>query len=344
MTGTYERLPVLDLRRLEQGETERQAFLAEIRRTAYDLGFFYVVGHGISQELIDEVLELTKRFFALPEEDKLAIEMVNSPHFRGYNRKGQEFTRGQRDWREQLDIGAEREALPYSPQDPAWKRLRGPNQWPAALPELRETILRYQSEVSALAIRLIRTFAEVLGQDPNVFEEIYTPEPHYLQKLVRYPGRDATESDQGVGAHKDGGFVTVLLQDEHEGLQVEVNGTWIDAPPLAGSFVVNIGEVLELASNGYLRANVHRVITPPAGIARISVPFFFGARLDASVPVLQLPPELAERVRGVTVDPLNPLFREVGKNHLKSRVRSHPDVAQRHHPDLLEEFGVVIPA
>ena len=92
------------------------------------------------------------------------------------------------------------------------------------------------------------------------------------------------------------------------------------------------------------RANVHRVITPPAGIARISVPFFFGARLDASVPVLQLPPELAERVRGVTVDPLNPLFREVGRNHLKSRVRSHPDVAQRHHPDLLEEFGVVVPA
>jgi isopenicillin N synthase-like dioxygenase len=344
MSIQYDRLPVLDLQRLEQGDAEREAFIAEIRQTAYDLGFFYVVGHGIDQQLIDDILSVSQRFFALPEEAKLAIEMVNSPHFRGYNRKGQEFTRGQRDWREQLDIGAEREALNYSADDPAWKLLRGPNQWPQALPELRETVLQYQEQVIQLSIRLLKLFAQVLGQDENVFEQIYTPEPHYLQKLVRYPGRDSTESDQGVGAHKDGGFLTILLQDEHEGLQVEVNGEWIAAPPLRGSFVVNIGEVLELASNGYLRANVHRVITPPAGVARISVPFFFGARLDATVPVLNLPAELAERVRGITVDPLNPLFREIGRNHLKSRVRSHPDVAQRHHPHLLEEFGVAVPA
>ncbi|KPV49611.1 2-oxobutyrate oxidase, partial [Kouleothrix aurantiaca] len=100
--------------------------------------------------------------------------------------------------------------------------------------------------------------------------------------------------------------------------------------------VVNFGEVLELASNGFLRANVHRVVTPPAGTDRMSVAFFFGARLDATVPLLELTPELAAHARGLTRDPMNPLFREVGKNHLKSRLRSHPDVAARHHPDLLE--------
>jgi len=130
--------------------------------------------------------------------------------------------------------------------------------------------------------------------------------------------------------------VTVLLQDTQAGLEVEHEGSWISAPPVPGSFVINIGEVLELASNGYLLANVHRVVTPPAGSERRSVAFFFGARLDSTVPLLELPPELAQFARGATRDPLNPLFREVGRNHLKSRLRSHPDVAQRHHADLLD--------
>jgi isopenicillin N synthase-like dioxygenase len=85
-----------------------------------------------------------------------------------------------------------------------------------------------------------------------------------------------------------------------------------------------------------LRANVHQVVTPPAGIDRLSIAFFFGAGLDATVPLLKLPPELAEGVRGLTVDPLNPLFYQVGQNNLKSRLRSHPDVARRHYADLLE--------
>lgn len=337
MTATqWSALPVLDIRRLDAGADERAALLEEVRRTAYDLGFFYITGHGVDQALIDQALMLSRRFFALPEADKLAVEMIKSPHFRGYNRKGMEMTRGQRDWREQLDIGAEREALPRDLNAPAWARLRGPNQWPAALPELRETLLRYQAAVSDLAIRMIKLFAVALGQAEDVFEQIYTPEPHYLMKIIRYPGRDQTEGDQGVGAHKDGGFVTILLQETQEGLQVEHEGSWISAPPVPGTFVVNIGEVLELASNGFLRANVHRVVTPPAGTDRMSVAFFFGARLDATVPLLELPPELAAHARGLTRDPMNPLFREVGKNHLKSRLRSHPDVAARHHPDLLE--------
>jgi len=85
-----------------------------------------------------------------------------------------------------------------------------------------------------------------------------------------------------------------------------------------------------------LRANVHRVVSPSAGSDRLSVAFFLGARLDATVPLLELSPELLARARGITHDPLNPLFREVGKNYLKSRLRSHPDVARRYHADLLD--------
>ena len=96
-SAKWSALPVLDLARLAAGPTEKAAFLADLRQTAHDLGFFYVAGHGIDAALIRQVLTLSRRFFTLPEQDKLAIEMVNSPHFRGYTRVGMEITRGQRD-------------------------------------------------------------------------------------------------------------------------------------------------------------------------------------------------------------------------------------------------------
>ncbi len=329
-------LPVLDISRMQAGPAEKEAFLTDLRETAHDLGFFYLVGHGIDEALTRQVLSLSRRFFALPEADKLAIEMVNSPHFRGYNRVGWERTRGLQDWREQVDIGAERPALPTDTGLPPWSRLQGPNQWPAALPELREVILGYQAATTELASRLVRVFAAALGQSETVFDPLFSPNPHQLLKIIRYPGREATDTDQGVGPHKDSGCVTVLLQDIQEGLQVQYQDNWIDAPPRPGTFVINIGEMLEVASNGYLRATTHRVVTPPAGIDRLSVATFYSARLDAVAPTLELPPNLADGVRGITRDPLNPLFHEVGRNHLKSRLRSHPDVARRHHADLLE--------
>ena len=330
-----ETLPTLDISRFSADPAERASFLAALRAAALGPGFFYLTGHGIPADLIGKVRDVSHAFFGLPEAEKLSIAMVNSPQFRGYNRAGLEHTRGKPDWREQIDIGAEEEADPLPPGAPAWARLRGPNQWPAALPQLRPVLLAYQAQATALAIRILRAFAAALDQPEQIFEPIYTPAPNQLLKIIRYPGQPDGDR-QGVGAHKDSGFVTVLLQDQQTGLQVEGERGWIDAPPVEGTFVVNIGEILELASNGYLRANVHRVVSPPEGAQRLSVAFFLGARLDATVPVLDLPPALAAEARGLTRDPLNPLFHEVGRNYLKSRLRSHPDVAQRHHADLLE--------
>ena len=333
--ATSSAIPQLDLSRFDLGEAPRAAFLEELRVAARDVGFFYLTGHGIAPDLLREVLEVALRFFALPEAEKLAIEMVNSPHFRGYNRVACELTRGTPDWREQIDFGAERPAVPRSAAMPAWARLQGPNQWPEALPELRAIVLRWQSAALAVLHRLLNAFSLALGQAADALEALYRDEPHYLVKLIRYPGRDATRSDQGVGAHKDSELLTLLLQDSHGGLQVETPGGWIDVTPRPGALVVNIGELLELASDGYLRATLHRVITPPAGVERISAAFFLGARLDATVPLLELPGRLAAGARGPESDPDNPLFRGVGQNYLKGRLRSHPDVARRHHADLL---------
>ncbi|MER8445523.1 isopenicillin N synthase family oxygenase [Mesorhizobium sp. M1066] len=329
-------VPVLDLSRLEQGASEYRTFLLDLRTAARDVGFFYLSGHGISASEIDDVLDASRRFFALPEADKLAIEMVKSQQFRGYTRAGGELTRGAADWREQLDLGVERQPIAQGPGIAPWTRLQGPNQWPSALPELKPALLAWQANATAVAIRLLKAFALSLDQPEDAFDAIYRDSPNHRMKIVRYPGRDATEGDQGVGAHKDGGFLTLLLQDDNKGLQVEYDGSWVNVDPLAGTLVVNIGELLELASNGYLRATVHRVVTPPAGVERISVPFFFSARLDATIPLLGLSEELAAQARGPASDPDNPLFRDVGTNVLKSRLRSHPDVARRHYADILE--------
>lgn len=337
---TINALPVLDLSQLTQPEPDRQVFLSELRETARNIGFFYLKGHGVSDALADTVFHQSKRFFALPAEEKLAVEMAHSPHFRGYTPPGKEYTRGQPDWREELDVGLELPAAELSSNDPPWRRLQGPNQWPAAIPELKPALLQWQSEMIRVASTLLRAFALALGQPEDAFESVYTGASNQLLKTILYPSRDKTADDQGCGPHKDGGFITLVRQHDVGGLQVQGEHGWIDAPPLPGSFVVNIGELLELATDGYLRANIHRVVTPPVGVDRQSLAFFLGAHPDSVIPHLTLPPELANRARGVERDPNNPLFREVGLNILKSRLRSHPDVARRHYADLLET-GVV---
>jgi len=332
-------LPLLDLRRFEADAAERAGFLADLASAARDFGFFYLTGHGVEAAQCAGILATARRFFALPEADKRAVEMVHSPHFRGYARAGAEITRGGRDWREQFDINSEREKL-WRPGDPAWMRLQGPNQWPASLPELRPALLGWQDALTKVAVKLLRAFAEGLGQSPDVFEPTYKDAPNQHIKIIRYPGRDSASGDQGVGAHKDSGFLTFVLQDRQDGLEVEaLDGQWIKAEPLENTFVVNIGELLELASNGYLRATVHRVVAPPPGAERVSVAFFLGAAHQSTVPWLALPPALAAKALGPSSDPDNPLFRHVGTNYLKGRLRSHPDVAQRHYADVLEALA-----
>ncbi|GLK47676.1 2-oxobutyrate oxidase [Brevundimonas intermedia] len=334
------RLPILDLGDYRGPADARSAFLEALRRALHDYGFFYLGGHGMDPQLVDGLQAAVRRFFALPLKDKLQIEMIRSPHFRGYTRIGCERTRGLPDWREQLDINTEAEPFPMTPDTPVWRRLQGPNQWPEAMPELRGIVLAYQAEATRVGIMLLEAIATALGQPERAFAEIYEPTPSQLMKLIRYPGRGETETAQGVGAHRDGGFITLLLQEVQPGLRVRAHdGGWIAAPPIPGTVVVNAGELLELATDGYVHAAIHDVIAPPSGSDRCSVAFFLGSKPDAVVPVLPLPEPLRGFVRGVSVDPLNQIFREVGLNQLKSRLRSHPDVADAHYPGLGgEEF------
>jgi isopenicillin N synthase-like dioxygenase len=333
-------LPVLDLRRLHG--PDRQVFLDDLRRAARDVGFFVVTGHGVSPELEASLDDTVRRFFALPVAERRAIENIGSPHFRGYSRVGTEQTGGRADQREQIDVGPEREPLPRREGDPAWTGLVGPNRWPRALPGLRTAVLAWQAAALRVSREILRALAESLGQAPEHFDRWFDDESHLHLKIVHYPG--GTTTRQGVGAHKDYGFLALLHQDTVGGLQVQLPdapdgtpGAWIEADPVPGGYVVNIGEMLEVATRGYLTATRHRVTSPPPGVDRYSVPFFLGPRLDAVVEPLTLPPELVAELGDAydpdafdpAYDPDNPLHAAYGDNAVRGWVRSHPDVAQR---------------
>jgi isopenicillin N synthase-like dioxygenase len=175
--------------------------VARLRDACHGPGFCYLVGHGVPPDLDAAIMHSARQFFALPEAERRALAIASSPHFRGYTVLGGEITKGVSDWREQLDVGAERAPIVQGAGVPAWTRLREPSQWPASQPGLRPVLLRWQAEATTLLLRVLRAMAPALGQPGDVFRPIYAGDPHQLLKMIRYPGRDATEGgDQGVGA------------------------------------------------------------------------------------------------------------------------------------------------
>jgi isopenicillin N synthase-like dioxygenase len=331
-------LPVIDAAALLSGppfdSARARQEIAALFAACTEHGFFYLRGHGVAEAEERRLFELSRRLFALPFTEKLAIENVRSAQFRGYTRVGQERTQGVPDQREQLDVGAERPP-PAEPVAPLYLRLRGPNQWPSALPELRGAVLAWLAKLDQVAMVVVRALAAALGQNPFCFDAKFLPEPDSHVKLIRYPGTPEAEPAFGVGSHKDYGFLAFVLQDDQGGLELQSpSGAYMPAPPLPGTLVGNIGEMFEIASGGLLRATQHRVRSPRAPQERFSFGHFFSPRLEAVVGELALPAELEARRRRATPDPHNPIFAEFGKNALRGWVRSHPRVAERHYPEL----------
>lgn len=311
-------LPVVDMTLLG---SDPGSFDTALAGAAHRVGFFYLLGHGIAPVRMAEVLATAREFFALPQADKDALAMVNSPHFHGYTRLGGEFTRGAVDWREQIDLGPQAPA-PSGP-GPDYRNLLGPNQWPAALPRLREVIEAWDADLARVSMTLLRAWARSLGAAADAFDAAFATDPATLIKIVRYPA--GTDSAQGVGAHKDSGVLTLLLvEPDSAGLQVRPAGAreWIDAPPLDGAFIVNIGEMLEVATDGYLQATDHRVVNRRTGADRLSVPYFFNPSVTARMPHIP-PPRGGLPARGLH-RPRQPDFRHLRRECLEVEAASPP--------------------
>jgi isopenicillin N synthase-like dioxygenase len=333
-------IPVLDLSTARRADGSfNPDFIDSLRAAAHQIGFFQLIGYGPAQARVDEIFDVTRQLFDLPLAERLKLDNRTSPHFRGYTRLGHELTGGRPDAREQLDFGPDRPAVEHYPADQPYWLVQGPNLWPdAALPRLRQVAMAWAESMSRVGAELLSAIAVALGASADHFDHAFAGSPAWMAKLVHYVGNVVQEAgDQGVGSHADYGFVTLLLQDSVGGLEVLPPGqdTWIEVEPIPGALVVNLGEMLEVATGGYLSATIHRVQAPPPGVDRYSIPFFWSPRLDAVIAPVQLPPALAAQSRGISDDPKNPMLAAYGANVLKGWLRSHPDVARRHHPELL---------
>ncbi len=255
---------------------------SQIDAACRGIGFLAITGHGVPSDLLDGVLAATREFFAQPLKYKNSLAIERSDHHRGYaGVEGELLQPGLRaDLKETMDFGPEVRA-----DDPLRSPLEGPNQWPA-LPGFRDAIEAYQAAVLTAAKRLLRLMAQALGQEQSFFDQRFE-RPLVGTRLIRYPAVAEPSRDQlGCGAHSDYGCVTLLHIDGTPGLQLaDVEGRWHDIVAPAGSFIVNLGDMLARWTNDRYRATVHRVQSPRAA-DRYSVPTFVNPSYDTVVECL----------------------------------------------------------
>ncbi|KAI8099641.1 Shy11-oxygenase [Halteromyces radiatus] len=330
-------IPILDFELYQPDDPDKTAittdFLKQLYDTMHDIGFFYIRGHGVPLSLIEAALETSAAFFDLPLQDKLKVDMGNSPHYRGFTQLNGETTDYKQDNRETFDIGRE---YPEGPLDaPAYTHLRGPNQWPTQIPSFKPIILQLLEAMHKVGLRVLRAMAQSLDINEKEFMDMFGDDLGMRMKLVYYPGMD-NEKDVpldhgiGVGPHKDYGFLALLLQDKVGGLQVQLlNGQWVDATPIEGTFVVNIGEIFEKLTKKRFIATTHRVLNNK-NQNRYSIPLFLAPHNRCQIPDLDrfFPHERLTHKSDVKEDQL--LQGDIyGENEFKGYRRSHVQVTHK---------------
>ncbi|PWR23925.1 isopenicillin N synthase family dioxygenase [Zavarzinia compransoris] len=275
----FTSLPVVDISALGGRDPEARArTAAALRVAARDVGFLYVTGHGMAPALFDGLLAAATEFFARPHDEKMQVYIGRSSNHRGYVPVGEEvFYGASKDLKEAYDL-----ALDLPAADPdylAGNPMLGPNQWPA-LPGFRERVGAYYDAVLAVGRRLLQGFAEAMGEAPDGLDHLVTKPPSQL-RLVHYPFNPEAKDATGIGAHTDYECFT-LLHVTAPGLEVMNGaGVWIDVPPMPGAFVVNIGDMMELWTNGAFVATSHRVRKVKE--ERYSFPLFFNVDYGTEV-------------------------------------------------------------
>jgi isopenicillin N synthase-like dioxygenase len=285
-SGGRAALPVIDVAALVGGAptTAGAAVAEQIQTACRERGFFYVTGHGVPAGLLDHLAAASAEFFALPLADKLEIAMERGGRaWRGFFPVGAELTSGQPDLKEGLYFGTE---LPDDdPRVLAGLPLHGRNLFPRQVPQLRPLVLSYLDALTSLGQAVLRGVALSLGLDADYFAASYTGDPTILFRIFHYPPSPPQDEAWGVAEHTDYGLLTLLAQDDSGGLQIAAPEGWIDAPPVPGTLVCNIGDMLDRLTGGWYRSTPHRVRNL-SGHGRLSFPFFLDPGFAAEVPPL----------------------------------------------------------
>lgn len=284
----FHEIPVIDFGpMLGDDPAAKRAVAAALRDAATGVGFFYIKNHGVPAEIISAMFAAGPAFFGLPLEEKMRVHVKLSRNNSGYTPLLEENTNpaSKGDLHEAYDM-----ALELDPDDPdllSGKALYSPNLWPEGQPEFRQAMLDYNAQMLRLGRHLFAAFALALDLPENYFDPMIT-KPTMAQRIVYYPSQDgAVSEDQiGIGAHSDYECFTILAQHEVAALQVlNCAGEWIAAPPIPGTFVVNIGDMMARWSNDLFASTVHRAINT-TGKPRYSIPFFLGTNYDTLLDAL----------------------------------------------------------
>lgn len=357
---SFTSIPAIDLEEAFHRDT-RPKFFENLRNALITVGFLRLINFdsvGPTEKDFKNITQQGTDFFKLPKEEKRKIEMINSPHFLGYTKLGNEITSGKIDWREQIDLATE---LPAPAKDePLYKQLEGPNLWPdeKILPYFKVTVTDYIDKMSRLSSIFTTLVAEAIGLSPNALDKYFKKNQQCKMKIVAYPAGTKYKSDggpiQGVGTHKDSDFLTFVYQaSNHENtLQVQnFKGEWISVDNVPESLVVNVGQTLEAITCGVCKATIHRVLRPKEGSGtRLSVPFFRTVDLDSNetaisnIPhhIWKLKEERDKTIKQWGVDTgfqYRPDFSQhpAGYTVFCNRIKSHRDVAARWYPETLEK-------
>jgi len=263
--------------------------VASLRSACINVGFFYLEGHGISKEFLDQVFAQSKALFDLPLEEKLNLQdcILN----RGYTAMEEETLdpahQSKGDTKEGFYIGKD---VPQELFDAT--KLSGPNQWPTkSCPDFQSIMTSYRDQISQVGYRLVQLLALAIGlEDKHYFDE-YFADPICTLRLLHY-SMETSKPEDGVfacGAHSDYGVITLLLTDSNPGLEIYDTAIqqWISVPPRPTAFVVNLGDMLERLTNGLFRSTLHRVLTA-GDTDRYSIPVFYDPHFDTEIKVLEV--------------------------------------------------------
>lgn len=309
--SAFDEIPVIDISGAAD-PARRAALVKQVVSIAEQIGFMYIVGHGIGDDILDGVFDMSRQFFDLPDEQKRKIHITRSAEYRGYlglMEKGNTDPTFKGNNLEAFHCAAELRG--DDPDVKAGMPLRGPNLWPDAPDGFRNIVYSYYDRTFKVGITLLELLAEGLGQPSDFFTRHYRHNLAQL-RLLKYAQIDDPTVELLARSHCDTGVITILSQDDTGGLQVlNKAGDWIAAPPMKGAYIINIGNTLQFWTGGRFSSTNHRVANR-GGVPRYSIPFFMTPDYDTVV-----------RPIGSENDPAAPTF-HVGKEMISTYRRIWP--------------------